>query len=82
MYRGDDASDEEAKLVGREYGVSDASLKSSNADKGRGWCLVVFVKTTPSVCCLILGLTMLCCYTEVPLLQCMIPIDFWQEHSE
>jgi hypothetical protein len=66
VFRGDDASDEEAKLVGREYGVSDASLKSSNADKGRGWFLVVFVKTTPRVCCcLILGLTMLCCYTEV-----------------
>lgn len=64
VYRGDDASDEEAKLVGREYGVSDDSLKSSNADKGRGCCLV-FVNTTPRVCCLILGLTMLCCYTKV-----------------
>jgi hypothetical protein len=58
VYRGDDASDEEAKLVGREYDVKADSLKSSKADNGRGCCLV-FVQRAPRVCALILGLTML-----------------------
>lgn len=75
LYRGEDASDEEVKLVGREYDVYDNSLKSSKADKGRGCCFGI-VSRAPGGC-RILGLTMLCDSGRFA----MRSLDFWQERS-
>lgn len=71
LYRGDDASDEEEKLVGREYGVYDDSLKSSKADKGRGCCLGIVSRAPRG--CRILGLTMLCDITPGCLIAMCVP---------